>query len=92
MKSLLLLIPSTLNSARISRRFDPRQAMGTLKLPVHVIFGRQDRITQPALSLTLADTISVSNLQWVADAGHMLTLANPRARGAVFPQMLLGSE
>lgn len=85
MKSLLLLIPGLLNDARISRRFDPRQAMGTLKLPVHVIFGRQDRITQPALSLTMANNISVSNLQWLADAGHMLTLAHPRASGAVFP-------
>lgn len=72
----------------ISRRADHRHALENLQLPVHVVCGRQDRITPPALSQTLADTIPASTLHWVDDAGHMLPLAQPHAIGAILRQML----
>jgi pimeloyl-ACP methyl ester carboxylesterase len=76
----------------ISRRTDHQTALGVLKLPVHVMCGRQDRITLPAWSQTLADTIPASTLHWVDDAGHMLPLEHPLAVGAVLKQMLNCSE
>lgn len=72
----------------ISRRSDHRSALQTLTLPVHVLCGRQDRITPPAWSQTLADTIAASTLHWVDGAGHMLPLERPGAIGAVLRQML----
>jgi len=76
----------------ISRRTDHRTALGALKLPVHVMCGRQDRITLPVWSQTLADTIPASTLHWVDDAGHMLPMEQPLAIGAVLRQMLTHSE
>ena len=72
----------------ISRRMDHRRPLGALNLPVHVMCGRQDRITLPAWSQTLADTIPGSTLHWVDGAGHMLPLEQPLAIGAVLRQML----
>ena len=76
----------------ISRRTDHRTALGALKLPVHVMCGRQDRITLPVWSQTLADTIPASTLHWVDGAGHMLPIEHPQAIGAVLRQMLTRSE
>lgn len=76
----------------ISRRSDHRAALETLTVPVHVICGRLDRITPPALSQTLADTISSSTLHWVDEAGHMLPLERPRAVAAVLSRMLPRSK
>ena len=76
----------------ISRRTDHRAALGTLKLPVHVMCGRQDRITLPAWSQTLTDTIPASTLHWVDDAGHMLPLEHPGAVTTVLRQMLTQSK
>ena len=76
----------------ISRRTDHRTALGALKLPVHIMCGRQDRITLPAWSQSLADTIPASTLHWVDDAGHMLPLEQPLAIRAVLRQMLTCSK
>lgn len=76
----------------ISRRTDHRNVLGSLQLPVHVMCGRQDRITLPAWSQTLADTIPTATLHWVDDAGHMLPLEHPLAVGAVLRQMLTCSK
>lgn len=76
----------------ISRRTDHRTALGSLQLPVHVMCGRQDRITLPAWSQTLTDTIPASTLHWVDDAGHMLPLEHPGAVTTVLRQMLTQSK
>lgn len=76
----------------ISRRSDHRSALETLTVPVHVMCGRQDRITLPAWSQRLADTISSSILHWVDEAGHMLPLEQPRAVAAVLSRMLPRSK
>ena len=76
----------------ISRRTDHRTALGSLQLPVHVMCGRQDRITLPAWSQTLADTIPSSTLHWVDDAGHMLPVEQALTIGTVLKQMLTFSK
>ena len=72
----------------ILRRTDHRNALASLQLPVHILCGRQDRITPPAWSQTMAETIAASTLHWVDDAGHMLPLEQPQAVAQVLSQML----
>ncbi len=61
----------------IMQRRDLREALGTLDLPVHVLCGREDRITPPSLSEELASSIPGAQLQWLEKSGHMLPFEQP---------------
>lgn len=62
----------------IRERADRRAELAALTLPVQVLCGRKDRVTPPALSQALADTVPGAELQWVENAGHMLPLEHPQ--------------
>lgn len=40
--------------------------------PVHMIAGRQDRMTPPKACQALADRIQAASVQWLPDSGHMM--------------------
>lgn len=61
----------------IMQRRDLREALRTLDVPVHVLCGKEDRITPPDLSEELSLSIPGAQLQWVEKAGHMLPLEQP---------------
>lgn len=63
----------------IMGRSDHRALLQALELPVQILCGQQDRITPPALSQALAQTIPNARLQLVAHAGHMLPCEQPGA-------------
>lgn len=69
-------------------RTDHRAALAQLTLPVHVVCGRQDRITPPAWSQALADTVPGAALHWVDDAGHMLPIEKPQVLTALLTETL----
>lgn len=62
----------------IRERADRRAELAALTLPVQVLCGLNDRVTPPAFSQALADTIPDAELQWVENAGHMLPLEHPQ--------------
>ncbi len=63
----------------IMRRADHRPALAATRVPIVVLCGRQDRVTPPALSETLAASAPGARLQLVDDAGHMLPCEQPQA-------------
>lgn len=72
----------------IRDRADHRAALSTLQLPVHVVCGQQDRITPPAWSQALADTVPGAVLHRIDNAGHMLPMEHPQALAGVLRQAL----
>ena len=61
----------------IIKRRDLRESLRSLKVPVHIICGKEDRITPVALSQELAQTIPAAQLQIIEGAGHMLPFEQP---------------
>lgn len=61
----------------IMKRSDHRGQLRGLDIPVHIICGKEDRITPIALSQELAQTIPTAQLQMIERAGHMLPLEQP---------------
>jgi len=73
----------------IQHRLDHRVALARLALPVDVLCGEQDRITPPALSQTLADTVPGALLHRLPGAGHLLPFERPQAVVDVVLQSLV---
>jgi pimeloyl-ACP methyl ester carboxylesterase len=46
--------------------------LGAMSLPVHIIWGREDRILPPEYAEWLHDRVPHARLSWIADAGHLL--------------------
>lgn len=63
----------------ISERREHSAVLGQLRMPVQVLCGEHDRVTPPARSQALAQSIPGARLQLVPDAGHMLPLEQPQA-------------
>ena len=65
------------HDTRIGRVMDMRDVARALRVPTLVLCGSGDRLTPPALSRQLADTIVGARLQIVPAVGHMLPLEAP---------------
>lgn len=61
----------------LMNRQDHRSLLATLKLPTRILCGRQDRVTPPALSETLAQCLPGARLDLIDDTGHMLPCERP---------------
>lgn len=61
----------------IMKRSDHRDRLRGLDIPVHIICGKEDRITPMALSQELARTIPSAQLQMIERTGHMLPFEQP---------------
>jgi pimeloyl-ACP methyl ester carboxylesterase len=72
----------------IMARSDHRAALSTLKLPVAVLCGAQDRITPPELSKETAALVPGARLEIVEGAGHMLPCERPEAVARVLRGLL----
>jgi pimeloyl-ACP methyl ester carboxylesterase len=46
--------------------------LSTMSLPVHIIWGREDRILPPEYAEWLHDRVPHADLSWIEDAGHLL--------------------
>ena len=55
------------------------EGIATIAVPTTVLVGSRDRLTPPARSRTLVDTIPGARLVTVPDRGHMLPLEDPDA-------------
>jgi non-heme chloroperoxidase len=55
------------------------EGIATIALPTTVVIGSRDRLTPPARSQTLVDTIPGARLVTLPDRGHMLPLEDPDA-------------
>ncbi len=60
-------------------RFDVRNEVGKIKLPCLILCGAEDKLTPPALSRKLNESISGSRLEIVPSAGHMVMIENHKA-------------
>ena len=60
-------------------RFDVRNEVGAIKLPCLILCGEEDKLTPPALSKKLNESIEGSRLEIVPDAGHMVMIENHEA-------------
>ena len=58
----------------LMKRRDHRAMLATLRIPVLVACGREDRVTPPPLSQELAELIPGSRLAWIENAGHQTPL------------------
>ena len=73
----------------IMGRQDHRALLATLDMPVRIVCGRQDRVTPPALSEALAQTLTGAQLDFVDEAGHMLPCERPQAVAQVLRDLLM---
>ncbi len=60
-------------------RFDVRNEVGAIKLPCLILCGDEDKLTPPALSKKLNESIEGSRLEIVPSAGHMVMIENYKA-------------
>ena len=63
----------------IMARYDHRDALARLALPVLAVCGKDDQVTPPVLSEELAALIPNAQLKWIEDAGHMVPMEQPAA-------------
>jgi pimeloyl-ACP methyl ester carboxylesterase len=59
------------------RRTDSRDLLGSIRCPVQVLCGREDRITPLNCSRHLAENIPGASLEIIDGAGHLLPLERP---------------
>ncbi len=74
----------------IMKRSDHRDRLRRLDIPVHIICGKEDRITPLALSQELAKTIPSAQLLVVERTGHMLPFEQPALLAASMGVRILG--
>ncbi|MBC8421175.1 MAG: alpha/beta hydrolase [Desulfobacteraceae bacterium] len=60
-------------------RFDVRSEVGKISLPCLIICGDEDKLTPPALSKKLNESIKGSRMEILPDAGHMVMIENYKA-------------
>jgi pimeloyl-ACP methyl ester carboxylesterase len=56
--------------------------LGAIKAPTLVVSGREDRVTPPSHSETIASHIAGARLEWIEGAGHMSAFERPEAVNA----------
>lgn len=69
-------------------RFDVRDRLPEISLPVLVICGTEDRMTPPAYSEALAQAIPGARLLLLPEAGHYVTLEQPQAVAAAIDKFV----
>ncbi|MBW1734687.1 MAG: alpha/beta hydrolase [Deltaproteobacteria bacterium] len=57
-------------------RFDLRNEVGGIDLPCLILCGEEDKLTPPALSRKLNESIKGSRLEIISSAGHMVMIEN----------------
>jgi pimeloyl-ACP methyl ester carboxylesterase len=60
-------------------RLDIAEAIKRIKLPTLIICGLEDKMTPPANSESLRDSIPGAQLALIAEAGHMVMMEDPEA-------------
>ena len=66
----------------VMARDDGRPHLAAIRCPTLVLCGESDALTPPEVSRELAAAIPGARLALVPEAGHMLTLEQPRAVAA----------
>lgn len=61
----------------MSGRTDTSSSLSTLKIPVLVLCGDDDKLTPPSVMKSMADKIPASKFSIVPNAGHMSPVENP---------------
>ena len=64
--------------------------MANVKTPTLVVVGGEDRLTPPAMSKTIADTIPGAQLAIIPAAGHLSNIEQPKAFNDVVFKFLSG--
>jgi pimeloyl-ACP methyl ester carboxylesterase len=60
-------------------RMDLRETLALIRIPTLIVCGAVDKMTPPALSAALKDSIAGARLALIAGAGHFAMLENPEA-------------
>jgi pimeloyl-ACP methyl ester carboxylesterase len=66
----------------VMRRTDQRALLPRLRCPTLVMCGDADLVTPPEHTRELAQLIAGAQLEWIAGAGHMLSMEQPAAVNA----------
>lgn len=77
LKAMLLAVgPDTAvrQTRAIASRPDHQALMTSLRIPVQIVCGRQDKVTPPELSQEAAAQMPTAQLDWLDDTGHMSPL------------------
>ncbi|MDB5819683.1 MAG: alpha/beta hydrolase family protein [Rhizobacter sp.] len=69
-------------------RPDSRPMLASVTCPTLVMCGDSDRVTPPELSREIASLVAHSQLEFVKDCGHLLTMERPAEVNAVLLQWL----
>lgn len=69
-------------------RPDARKHLPDIRCPVLVLCGDADRLTPPDCSSEIAALVPHARLQWIENAGHMLTMEQPAAVNAALVDWL----
>ena len=65
---------AALAAARALAHFDLRPALAAVDTPIHVLAGRLDRLTRPAINQEIVDAAPRADISWLPRAGHQLPL------------------
>ncbi len=65
---------AALAAARALAHFDLRPGLASVQTPIHVLAGRLDRLTRPAINQEIADSAPRADIAWLPRAGHQLPL------------------
>ena len=72
-----LRVEPYLKTLRASVTFDETATIGSIAVPVQLIFGQHDRLTPPELGTDMAQRIPGAELAVIANAGHLANLEQP---------------
>ncbi|EHK52360.1 alpha/beta fold hydrolase [Allomesorhizobium alhagi] len=70
---------------------DSRHRLGEIRVPALVVVGNEDVITPPSESVVLAEGITGSRLEVVAEAGHFPMLEQPEVFNRVLDEFLVAN-
>jgi len=81
---------SYLKAIAAMTRYEPVAKLAAVKVPTLVICGDEDKLTPPAVSQEMANTIPGARLAILGEAGHLSNIEQPAAFNAVLREFLAG--
>ncbi len=81
-----------LHMAKSAMRHSLREHLAEIKIPVSLIWGREDRITPPEVAEEFHSLLPNSQLNWISNCGHAPMMEQPGEFNEIVEKFLKGSK